>query len=230
MRNLRDFLLDLDDRGRITALVIPVLIVAALLVAGSYACSRTQQESDASNGVHEEETDQGGSSQDTANDSEDSENKSEQQKTAENGREETDQQYLDTGAGATPNGYQGSEMELDSSSADTSVKIEKGQTITIGSDTLASGISASISPADVLSSIRACTGDETGAIEAALTGEALDEKYRQIAVVLKNGSAFCLEMASGTDKPITARKISTDDLRKINLGNIVGHAEDEAEK
>lgn len=230
MRNLRDFLLDLDDRGRITALVIPALVAAALLIAGSYACNRTQRESDSSDVVHEEEAVQGNSSQDTVNAPEDSENKSGQQETAETGKEETDQQYLDTGAEAAPNGYQGSETEMDSAAADTSVKAEKGQTITIGSDTITSGISASISPTDVLSSIRACTGDETSAIEATVTGEALDEKYRQIAVVLKDGSAFCLEMASGTDRPITAKKISTDDLRKINLGNIVGHAEDEAEK
>lgn len=233
MRDIRDILLDMNDGTRIIVLALPVVAAALLMAGGFYACSNHGQAAGDGSAAAQTEPypDAVIKETDAAQQSDDANGTgSVKDEAAENGSSASSEEYLDTGADANPNGYQDTASETGAGTSEGDVAdMEKGQTLAIGNDKITSGIVTHIRPADVLSAIRACIGDQTGAIEATITGDADDGRYRQIAVALRDGSMLCLEMPSGTDSPITARTASLDEIRKINFGSIVGHEDDSKE-
>jgi|GEM_PF-4830286 len=231
MRDIRDILLDMNDGTRVIVLALPVVAAALILAGGFYACSNHGPAAADSSAAAQTEPYPDADAADAAQQSEDDNgNGSGRDEAAEDGSSASSEEYLDTGADAKPNGYQDTASETGAAAAEGDVaNMEKGQTLAIGNDKITSGIVTHIRPADVLSAIRACTGDQTGAIEVTITGDADDGRYRQIAVALRDGSMLCLEMPSGTDGPIAARMASLDEIRKINFGSIVGHDDDSKE-
>lgn len=231
MRDIRDILLDMNDGTRVIVLALPVVAAALILAGGFYACSNHGPAAADSSAAAQTEPYPDADAADAAQQSEDDNgNGSGRDEAAEDGSSASSEEYLDTGADAKPNGYQDTASETGAAAAEGDVAdMEKGQTLAIGNDKITSGIVTHIRPADILSAIRACTGDQTGAIEATITGDADDGRYRQIAVALRDGSMLCLEMPSGTDGPIVARTASLDEIRKINFGSIVGHDDDSKE-
>lgn len=222
MRSISDVLLDMDDRGRIAALVLPVVAVITFVVAGFYACGNGKQAVTA-NEVMSNETEY---ATDDGRGSNNEESPSEQATEAEDS-EEGQQPAAVPNDEEAGNGYRSETVDIDSASRDDAINAERGQILQVGEDSISSNISVQIVPDHILTAIREALGDSPSAISAALTGEARDSKYRQLAVANSDGTLLCLEMPAGTNGPITARKVTVDEFRRLNLGTVIGHEDEE---
>lgn len=223
MRSVSDILLDMDDRTRMVALALPAVIAIVLVLAGFYACSHGSQQAvvaDESQQSEEEHAAEGESSSGKEDDRS-------KQAAGSNGSEESNEQAADTSNEALENGYKSETVEIDSATKNDAVDMKRAQTLQIGEDTISSGINVQIAPGDTDEAIREALGSSSNAISATITGEAKNGNYRQLAVASDDGTLLCLEMPAGTNGPITAKKVTTDEFRRLNLGTVIGH-DDEA--
>lgn len=232
--SLRDRLLDMSDRGRVTALAIcSVLIIGVPVgIAAINAGHNARQDAAAEATTGGEEAVQDSTAEEDTSASQD---ESAEGSAAESGAQNAEEGSSERLVGNTENLANGNETgsKIDQGNVDTAkeMTLGTGDQLPVGDDTITASVTTTIVPDDVLAAVKGYLADNgqsaVSGIDFTITGDSHDEKYRQLAGTLEDGTLLCLEMPAGTNGPIAVSKLTTDDYLALNLGYVVGHDDEQ---